>query len=54
MRGDGQRGGGHHPAILELCDRSVRIPMTGELESLNVSVATGILLFEIYRQRTAG
>ena len=50
----GSEGEGITPAILELCDRSVRIPMTGELESLNVSVATGILLFEIYRQRTAG
>ncbi len=33
------------------CDFLVKIPMTGELQSLNVSVATGILLFEILRQR---
>jgi len=33
------------------CDFLVKIPMMGELQSLNVSVATGILLFEILRQR---
>ena len=48
----GSEGEGISPAILELCDRSIRIPMTGEIESLNVSVATGILLFEVFRQRS--
>jgi 23S rRNA (guanosine2251-2'-O)-methyltransferase len=33
------------------CDFMVQIPMKGEIQSLNVSVATGILLFEILRQR---
>lgn len=33
------------------CDHLVRIPMRGKIQSLNVSVATGILLFEILRQR---
>lgn len=35
----------------EKCDFLVRIPMMGKIQSLNVSVATGILLFEILRQR---
>lgn len=34
------------------CDHLVRIPMRGKIQSLNVSVATGILLFEILRQRS--
>jgi 23S rRNA (guanosine2251-2'-O)-methyltransferase len=33
------------------CDFLVKIPMLGKIQSLNVSVATGILLFEILRQR---
>jgi 23S rRNA (guanosine2251-2'-O)-methyltransferase len=37
----------------EHCDLLVRIPMDGTVESLNVSVATGILLFEAVRQRRA-
>ncbi|MFN3693675.1 MAG: 23S rRNA (guanosine(2251)-2'-O)-methyltransferase RlmB [Ignavibacterium sp.] len=35
----------------EKCDYLVHIPMKGKIQSLNVSVATGILLFEILRQR---
>ena len=35
------------------CDFLIKIPMAGKLQSLNVSVATGILLFEIMRQRGA-
>ena len=35
----------------ETCDRLVRIPMTGQIESLNVSVATAVCLYEAYRQR---
>lgn len=35
------------------CDFLVHIPMKGKIQSLNVSVATGILLFEILRQRSS-
>ncbi|MGH8053447.1 MAG: 23S rRNA (guanosine(2251)-2'-O)-methyltransferase RlmB [Stenotrophomonas sp.] len=35
----------------ETCDQLVRIPMPGDIESLNVSVATGVALFEAVRQR---
>ncbi len=34
------------------CDHLVRIPMKGKIQSLNVSVASGVLLFEILRQRS--
>lgn len=37
--------------VAENCDFLVKIPMLGKIDSLNVSVATGILLFEILRQR---
>ncbi len=35
----------------QLCDELVAIPMNGKIQSLNVSVATGILLYEVVRQR---
>lgn len=38
----------------ERCDRLVRIPMAGKVESLNVSVAAGVVLFEAVRQRRKG
>ena len=38
--------------LLSLSDHQVRIPVTGNIGSLNVSVAAGILLYEIVRQRT--
>ena len=37
--------------VAENCDFLVKIPMKGKIDSLNVSVATGVLLFEILRQR---
>jgi tRNA G18 (ribose-2'-O)-methylase SpoU len=37
----------------EHCDQLVKIPMPGTTESLNVSVATGVTLFEAVRQRQA-
>ena len=43
---------GIYPALLKICDAKFKIPMKGEFESLNVSVATGIILYEMMRQRT--
>ena len=37
--------------IMKTCDQLAQIPMIGNVESLNVSVATGIALFESRRQR---
>jgi 23S rRNA (guanosine2251-2'-O)-methyltransferase len=39
--------------VAETCDFLVKIPMNGKVDSLNVSVATGVLLFEIKRQRSS-
>jgi 23S rRNA (guanosine2251-2'-O)-methyltransferase len=47
----GSEGHGLHRLVREHCDTLVRIPMTGRLESLNVSVAAGVLLYEARRQR---
>lgn len=49
----GNEGQGMRRLTAELCDFLVSIPMAGEVESLNVSVATGVALFEAVRQRTA-
>jgi 23S rRNA (guanosine2251-2'-O)-methyltransferase len=42
---------GIYPALMKQCDASFQIPMPGDFESLNVSVATGIILYEVCRQR---
>jgi 23S rRNA (guanosine2251-2'-O)-methyltransferase len=42
---------GIYPALLKICDETIRIPMKGEFESLNVSVATGMILYEVMKQR---
>lgn len=47
----GSEGSGLHRLVRERCDSLVRIPMVGRLNSLNVSVAAGVLLYEALRQR---
>ncbi len=47
----GGEGSGLHRLTAEKCDVLVKIPMLGKIESLNVSVATGVILFEAIRQR---
>ena len=47
----GDEGKGLRRLTKELCDEMVSIPMFGTVESLNVSVATGILLFELRRKK---
>lgn len=42
---------GIHPALLRICDEQFKIPMHGGFESLNVSVATGVILYEAMKQR---
>lgn len=42
---------GISPEILDLCDTPVAIPMFGKIGSLNVSVAAGVMMYEIVRQR---
>ena len=47
----GSEEDGIAPEHLRLCNNIVKIPMQGNIESLNVSVASGVLLFEAVRQR---
>lgn len=50
----GSEGEGLRRLVRETCDRLVRIPMAGQVESLNASVAAGVVLFEAARQRRLG
>ena len=47
----GSEGKGLSRLVREKCDFLVSVPMKGVLSSLNVSVATGVLLYEVLRQR---
>jgi 23S rRNA (guanosine2251-2'-O)-methyltransferase len=50
----GAEGAGLRHLTRQTCDWMVRLPQLGAVESLNVSVAAGMLLYEAVRQRTAG
>jgi 23S rRNA (guanosine2251-2'-O)-methyltransferase len=49
----GGEGGGLRRLTRESCDQLVALPMRGRVESLNVSVATGVCLYEILRSRSS-
>jgi len=48
----GSEGKGMRPLVRKKCDSLVALPMSGSFDSLNVSVAAGILLYEVFRSRT--
>lgn len=43
---------GIQPSLLKLCDEILKIPIIGNIDSLNVSVSAGIIIYEIFRQRS--
>ena len=47
----GSEEDGVSPEFLKMCDARAKIPMAGKIASLNVSVATGVILYEAIRQR---
>ena len=47
----GNEGNGVSRLVKEKCDMTASIPMKGDIDSLNASVAAGVLAFEIVRQR---
>ncbi|MDR2481385.1 MAG: 23S rRNA (guanosine(2251)-2'-O)-methyltransferase RlmB [Spirochaetaceae bacterium] len=50
----GSEGGGLSRLLRETCDVLVAVPSLGRIDSLNVSVAAGVVLYEITRQRLQG
>ena len=50
----GSEGSGVSPAVRELADEAVTIPLRNGVESLNVGVAAGIIAFEARHQRDRG
>jgi 23S rRNA (guanosine2251-2'-O)-methyltransferase len=49
----GSEGSGVRPLVRKTCDHVARLPMAGEIGSLNVSAAGAIALYEVARQRRA-
>ncbi len=49
----GSEGEGIRRLVKQKCDYLVHLPMLGQIESLNVSVAAGVLLYEVLRQRSS-
>ena len=47
----GGEGEGLRPGVLKECDDRIKIPMQGRIQSLNVSAAAAVTLFEVVRQR---
>ncbi|MBC8299163.1 MAG: 23S rRNA (guanosine(2251)-2'-O)-methyltransferase RlmB [Pelagibacterales bacterium] len=47
----GSEGKGLSRSVVDLCDELIKIPLLGKIESLNVSVACGTILYEIVRQK---
>ena len=50
----GAEGSGLHDLVRKKCDHLVRLPMEGKVASLNVSVAGGVVMYEVARQRRLG
>ena len=49
----GSEGSGLHRLVRDSCDALVHIPMSGQIESLNASVAGALALFEVRRRRSS-
>jgi 23S rRNA (guanosine2251-2'-O)-methyltransferase len=47
----GREGAGLHDLVKKTCDHLLRIPMAGQVSSLNVSVAGAVVMYEAMRQR---
>ena len=48
----GSEGKGINPSVIKICDGSLKLPILGDIDSLNVSVACGAILYEVVRQRS--
>lgn len=48
----GNEGAGLHKGVIDMSDQTVKIPMPGRAESLNVGISTAVVLYEALRQRT--